>query len=105
MDTAESAGSGRAHLARPRRRAAPGGRSRLITEISAGVTLAALSLPLNIGYAESAGLPVIVGINAAIIPVIALALFSGSCQPGFRSGRDHRRAARRSHPGARRRDR
>lgn len=56
----------------------PAGRARLITEIFAGVTLAALALPLNIGYAESAGLPVIVGINAAILPVIAFALFSGS---------------------------
>jgi len=56
----------------------PGKRARLVTQIFAGVTLAALSLPLNIGYAESAGLPVIVGINAAILPVIAFALFSGS---------------------------
>jgi MFS superfamily sulfate permease-like transporter len=56
----------------------PGTRARLVTEVFAGVTLAALSLPLNIGYAESAGLPVIVGINAAILPVVAFALFSGS---------------------------
>ena len=56
----------------------PAGRAHLITEIFAGVTLAALALPLNIGYAEAAGLPVIVGINAAILPVIAFALFSGS---------------------------
>jgi MFS superfamily sulfate permease-like transporter len=56
----------------------PGGRARLLTEIFAGITLAALTLPLNIGYAESAGLPVIVGINAAIMPLIAFALFSGS---------------------------
>jgi sulfate permease, SulP family len=58
----------------------PGKRARLITELFAGVTLAALALPLNIGYAESAGLPAIVGINAAIIPAIAFALFSGSRQ-------------------------
>ena len=35
-------------------------------------------MPLNIGYAEAAGLPVIVGINTAILPVIASTLFSGS---------------------------
>jgi high affinity sulfate transporter 1 len=58
----------------------PGGRARLVTEIFAGITLAALALPLNIGYAESAGLPAIVGINAAILPIIAFALFSGSRQ-------------------------
>ena len=56
----------------------PKGRARLITEIFAGVTLAALSLPMNIGYAETAGLPVILGVNAAILPLIAFALFSGS---------------------------
>ena len=60
----------------------PGNRAHLVTEVFAGVTLAALSLPLNIGYAESAGLPIIVGINAAILPVIAFALFSGSRQLG-----------------------
>jgi high affinity sulfate transporter 1 len=58
----------------------PGGRSRLVTELFAGVTLAALALPLNIGYAEAAGLPAIVGINAAILPMIAFALFAGSRQ-------------------------
>lgn len=56
---------------------APGG-TRLATEIFAGLTLAALVLPLNVGYAEAAGLPAIVGINAAILPVIAFVLFSGS---------------------------
>jgi high affinity sulfate transporter 1 len=56
----------------------PGRRARLITEIFAGITLAALALPLNIGYAEASGLPAIVGINAAILPIIAFALFSGS---------------------------
>ena len=58
----------------------PGKRASLITEIFAGVTLAALALPLNIGYAEAAGLPIIIGINAAILPAIAFALFSGSRQ-------------------------
>jgi high affinity sulfate transporter 1 len=56
----------------------PGRRARLITEIFAGITLAALALPLNIGYAEAAGLPAIVGINSAILPIIAFALLSGS---------------------------
>lgn len=67
-------------LPRPAGALLPGRRARMITEVFAGVTLAALALPLNIGYAESAGLPAIVGINAAIIPGIAFALFSGSRQ-------------------------
>jgi high affinity sulfate transporter 1 len=58
----------------------PGQRAKLVTEIFAGIALAALALPLNIGYAEAAGLPAIVGINAAILPSIAFALFSGSRQ-------------------------
>ena len=58
----------------------PGRRAKLLTEVFAGVALAALALPLNIGYAEAAGLPAIVGINAAILPVLAFALFSGSRQ-------------------------
>lgn len=56
----------------------PGRRAKLLTEVFAGIALAALALPLNIGYAEAAGLPAIVGINAAILPSIAFALFSGS---------------------------
>jgi MFS superfamily sulfate permease-like transporter len=67
-------------LPRPAGVLLPGRRARLLTEIFAGVTLAALALPLNIGYAEAAGLPAIVGVNAAIMPAIAFALFSGSRQ-------------------------
>jgi sulfate permease, SulP family len=58
----------------------PGPRARIVTQVFAGVTLAALALPLNIGYAEAAGLPAIVGINAALLPILAFALFSGSRQ-------------------------
>ena len=39
-------------------------------EVSAGVTLAALVIPLNIGYAQVAGLPPVVGLYAAIIPLV-----------------------------------
>jgi high affinity sulfate transporter 1 len=47
-------------------------------EIIAGVTLAALMIPLNIGYAQVAGLPAIVGLYAAIFPMIAFAIFATS---------------------------
>ena len=40
----------------------------------AGLTLAALTVPLNIGYAQIAGLPPEVGLYAAIIPGIGFAL-------------------------------
>jgi MFS superfamily sulfate permease-like transporter len=78
MDSGEALPSAAGRLPRVGGVLLPNGRARLITEVFAGVTLAALALPLNIGYAESAGLPAIVGINAAILPVIAFALFSGS---------------------------
>ena len=47
-------------------------------EISAGVTLAALMIPLNIGYAQVAGLPPVAGLYAAIVPLIILALLTSS---------------------------
>ena len=39
-------------------------------QIIAGITLAALMIPLNIGYAQVAGLPPIVGLYASIVPMI-----------------------------------
>ncbi|NTU81297.1 MAG: hypothetical protein HGA45_18275 [Chloroflexales bacterium] len=50
--------------------------AHLPREILAGVALAALTIPLNIGYAQVAGLPPIVGIYAAILPAILFALFA-----------------------------
>ena len=47
-------------------------------EISAGITLAALMIPLNIGYAQVAGLPPAAGLYAAIIPLVVFALLTSS---------------------------
>ena len=47
-------------------------------EVSAGITLAALMIPLNIGYAQVAGLPPVVGLYAGIIPLVIFALFTTS---------------------------
>jgi sulfate permease, SulP family len=44
----------------------------------AGVTLVALSVPMNIGYASVAGLPATVGIYASIVPIAVFALLTGS---------------------------
>jgi MFS superfamily sulfate permease-like transporter len=54
--------------------------TRLSGQLFAGVTLAALALPLNIGYAQAAGLPASVGISASILPLLVYALASGSRQ-------------------------
>lgn len=48
------------------------------TEFLAGVTLAALVIPLNIGYADVAGLPPYVGLYAGIVPMVAYAIFATS---------------------------
>ncbi len=48
------------------------------SEISAGVTLAALIIPLNIGYAQVAGLPPVFGLYAGIIPLVIFAIFTSS---------------------------
>lgn len=47
-------------------------------EVLAGVTLVALSLPMNIGYAIVAGLPAATGVYASIVPVLVFALTTGS---------------------------
>ncbi|NLI80329.1 MAG: SulP family inorganic anion transporter [Deltaproteobacteria bacterium] len=47
-------------------------------EISAGITLAALIIPLNIGYAQVAGLPPVFGLYAGILPLAVYALFTSS---------------------------
>ena len=57
-----------------------GGEGRSPRELFAGVTLAALALPLNIGYATAAGLPATVGVYATIFPLAAFALITGSRQ-------------------------
>jgi high affinity sulfate transporter 1 len=52
--------------------------TELTNQIVAGVTLAALMIPLNIGYAQVAGLPPVVGLYGAILPMILFGLFSTS---------------------------
>ena len=52
--------------------------ANLPSEISAGITLAALIIPLNIGYAQVAGLPPVFGLYAGIVPLAIFALFTSS---------------------------
>lgn len=48
------------------------------TEILAGITLLAIALPLNIGYAQIAGLPPTAGLYALVLPSIVFALIASS---------------------------
>jgi SulP family sulfate permease len=52
--------------------------ANLPSEISAGITLAALIIPLNIGYAQVAGLPPVFGLYTGIVPLSIFALFTSS---------------------------
>ncbi len=55
-----------------------GGAGRSPNELLAGLTLVALAVPMNIGYASVAGLPATVGIYASIVPVLVFAVTTGS---------------------------
>ena len=47
-------------------------------EIPAGITLAAMIIPLNIGFTQVAGLPATAGLYAGIIPLVLFAIFTSS---------------------------
>ena len=49
-------------------------------ETAAGITLAAMIIPLNIGFTQVAGLPATAGLYAGIIPLVLFAIFSSSRQ-------------------------
>src|SRR6478609_7293275 len=55
-------------------------RQNLTRELTAGVTLLAIAIPLNIGYAQIAGLPPTAGLYALIVPTIIYALVVSSRQ-------------------------
>ena len=55
-------------------------RSNLVRELTAGVTLLAIAIPLNIGYAQIAGLPATAGLYALIVPTVVYALLVSSRQ-------------------------
>jgi high affinity sulfate transporter 1 len=52
----------------------------LSREIPAGITLAAMIIPLNIGFTQVAGLPATAGLYAGIIPLVLFAIFTSSRQ-------------------------
>ena len=53
-------------------------RTDLPREVAAGLTLAALVIPLNIGYAQVAGVSPVVGLYAGILPLAVFALLTSS---------------------------
>ena len=55
-------------------------REWLQSDLLAGISLAAVALPIGIAYAELAGFPAVAGIYASILPAVAYALFGSSRQ-------------------------
>lgn len=55
-------------------------RKNLARELLAGVTLLAIAIPLNIGYAQIAGLPATAGLYALVVPTVVYALVVSSRQ-------------------------
>lgn len=55
-------------------------RKNVARELIAGVTLLAIAIPLNIGYAQIAGLPPTAGLYALIVPTVVYALVVSSRQ-------------------------
>lgn len=55
----------------------------LTGDIISGVIIAAMSIPIAMGYAEIAGLPAIYGLYGSVLPILAFAMFSTSPQMVF----------------------
>jgi MFS superfamily sulfate permease-like transporter len=55
-------------------------RSWLPADLAAGLSVAAVALPVGIAYSDLVGVPAVVGIYAAIFPLFAYALFGSSRQ-------------------------
>lgn len=54
--------------------------SWLVKDIQAGLIIAAVSIPISMGYAEVAGLPAVYGLYGSLLPILCFALFSTSPQ-------------------------
>ena len=52
--------------------------SGILTEVIAGITLAALAIPEVMGYTKIAGTPVITGLYTLLIPMVLYAVFGSS---------------------------
>ena len=56
----------------------PLARARIMPDLMAGVTLAAMTIPQAMGYTKIAGMPVITGLYTLLLPVVAFAIFGAS---------------------------
>jgi SulP family sulfate permease len=56
----------------------PFDKSRLRSDILAGIALAAMNIPVAMGYTKIAGTPAVTGLYTLLLPVIAFAMFGAS---------------------------
>src|SRR5712692_6118825 len=56
----------------------PFDKSRLVPDVIAGITLAALGIPEVMGYTKIIGTPVITGLYTMLLPVLVFAIFGAS---------------------------
>ena len=52
--------------------------NKLVSDLLAGITLAALGIPEVMGYTKIAGTPIVTGLYTLLLPVIAFTLLGGS---------------------------
>jgi sulfate permease, SulP family len=53
-------------------------RSEVAADVLAGITLAAVSIPVSLGYAKIAGMPVVTGLYTLLLPVAVFAILGSS---------------------------
>ena len=53
-------------------------RSRITADVVAGITLAAVSIPMALGYAKIAGMPVVTGLYTLLFPMAVFAILGSS---------------------------
>lgn len=58
-------------------------RKNIFSDILAGIIIAAISIPISMGYAQIAGLPACYGLYGSVFPILIFALFSTSPQMIF----------------------
>ena len=56
----------------------PIGRAQLPVDVLAGITLAAVSIPVALGYAKIAGMPVVTGLYTLLLPMAVFAILGSS---------------------------
>ena len=54
--------------------------SYLPKDILAGIIIAAVSIPISMGYAEVSGLPPVYGLYGSVLPILFFAMFTTSPQ-------------------------